>query len=89
MMRGDFVEVPSQLFEEWAWDERVLAGFAHHHETGEPIPGELVRRLRAAEPIRMAAQSTRAVGSGPPRSRPIARLGYTAATYLVTSISTS
>ena len=45
----DFVEVPSQLFEEWAWDERVLAGFAHHHETGEPIPGELVRRLRAAE----------------------------------------
>jgi len=45
----DFVEVPSQLFEEWAWDERVLAGFAHHHETGEPIPGEIVRRLRAAE----------------------------------------
>jgi thimet oligopeptidase len=45
----DFVEVPSQLFEEWAWDERVLAGFAHHHETGEPIPAELVRRLHAAE----------------------------------------
>lgn len=45
----DFVEVPSQLFEEWAWDERVLAGFAHHHESGEPIPSELVRRLRAAE----------------------------------------
>lgn len=45
----DFVEVPSQLFEEWAWDERVLARFAHHHETGAPIPPELVRRLRAAE----------------------------------------
>jgi thimet oligopeptidase len=45
----DFVEVPSQLFEEWAWDERVLATFAHHHESGEPIPAELVRRLRAAE----------------------------------------
>jgi len=45
----DFVEVPSQLFEEWAWDARVLARFALHHETGEPIPAELVQRLRAAE----------------------------------------
>ncbi|NOT29868.1 MAG: Zn-dependent oligopeptidase, partial [Planctomycetes bacterium] len=45
----DFVEVPSQLFEEWAWDPGVLARFAHHVETDEPIPAELVRRLRAAE----------------------------------------
>jgi thimet oligopeptidase len=45
----DFVEVPSQLFEEWAWDPAVLASFAHHNESGEPIPYELVRRLRAAE----------------------------------------
>ncbi|HLU47870.1 MAG TPA: M3 family metallopeptidase, partial [Planctomycetota bacterium] len=42
----DFVEVPSQLFEEWAWDAEVLGGFARHHETGAPIPGELVERLR-------------------------------------------
>jgi len=45
----DFVEVPSQLFEEWAWDPAVLASFAHHVESREPIPAELVRRLRAAE----------------------------------------
>lgn len=45
----DFVEVPSQLFEEWAWDPDVLAGFARHVDTGEPIPAELVRRMRAAE----------------------------------------
>jgi thimet oligopeptidase len=45
----DFVEVPSQLFEEWAWDERVLAGFARHVESGAPLSSELVRRLRAAE----------------------------------------
>jgi len=45
----DFVEVPSQLYEEWAWDPAVLATFAHHHETGEPIPAELVRQLREAE----------------------------------------
>jgi len=45
----DFVEVPSQLFEEWAWDPAVLATFARHVETDEPIPAEMVRRLRAAE----------------------------------------
>ena len=45
----DFVEVPSQLYEEWAWDLRVLQRFALHHETGEPIPAETVQALRAAE----------------------------------------
>ena len=45
----DFVEVPSQMYEEWAWDACVLATFATHHETGEPIPAELVARMRAAE----------------------------------------
>ena len=44
----DFVEVPSQLYEEWAWDYQVLQRFAVHHETGETIPEELVERLRAA-----------------------------------------
>jgi thimet oligopeptidase len=45
----DFVEVPSQLFEQWAWDPEVLASFAHHFEDGRPIPAELVQRMRAAE----------------------------------------
>jgi thimet oligopeptidase len=45
----DFVEVPSQLYEEWAWDPRVLQSFALHHETDEPIPTELIDRLRAGE----------------------------------------
>ena len=45
----DFVEVPSQLFEEWAWDPTLLASFATHYETGECIPAELVARLRTAE----------------------------------------
>ncbi|MEZ6018099.1 MAG: M3 family metallopeptidase [Planctomycetota bacterium] len=45
----DFVEVPSQLYEEWAWDVRVLQSFARHWQTDEPISAELVERLRAAE----------------------------------------
>ncbi len=44
----DFVEAPSQMFEEWAWNHDTLALFAKHHATGEPIPAELVERMRAA-----------------------------------------
>lgn len=45
----DFVEAPSQLLEEWAWSPDVLARFALHVETNEPIPTELVNKMRAAE----------------------------------------
>lgn len=45
----DFVEAPSQLLEEWTRDPATLATFAMHHETGEPLPAELVARLRAAD----------------------------------------
>jgi len=44
----DFVEAPSQMLEEWAWDAHVLQGFATDAD-GTPIPGDLVRRMRAAE----------------------------------------
>ena len=44
----DFVEAPSQMLEEWSWDPRVLAGFARHYETGEPIPTALVAQLDRA-----------------------------------------
>jgi thimet oligopeptidase len=45
----DFVEAPSQMLEEWVWDPGVLATFARHVETGEPIPAALVRRMKAAD----------------------------------------
>ncbi|MGW8483493.1 M3 family metallopeptidase [Microbacterium sp. NPDC055903] len=45
----DFVEFPSQVNEMWIlWDE-VLTDYARHHETGEPLDAEIVRRLRATE----------------------------------------
>jgi len=45
----DFVEAPSQMLEEWAWDPDTLRSFARHLTTGEPIPRDLVVRMRAAD----------------------------------------
>ena len=44
----DFVEAPSQMLEEWAWDPSVLGSFATN-AAGEPIPADLVERMRAAD----------------------------------------
>ncbi len=44
----DFVEAPSQMLEEWAWDPDVLATFARDDE-GRPIPADLVARMRAGK----------------------------------------
>lgn len=44
----DFVEAPSQMLEEWAWDADVLQTFATN-AAGEPIPADLVARMRAAD----------------------------------------
>jgi thimet oligopeptidase len=47
-MEGDFVEAPSQMLEEWMHSPQVLASFARHYKTGEPIPAELVARMNRA-----------------------------------------
>jgi thimet oligopeptidase len=47
-MESDFGEAPSQMLEEWMRSPQVLASFAHHYKTGEPIPAELVERMNRA-----------------------------------------
>ena len=46
----DFIEAPSQMLEEWAWDAGVLASFATDDD-GKPIPADLVATLRAANEL--------------------------------------
>ncbi len=45
----DFVELPSQLNEMWAFHPRVLARYARHHETGEALPSEMSESLIASK----------------------------------------
>ena len=59
----DFVELPSQLFEHWLSVPEVLQRHARHHLTGEPIPGELVARLKAAEHFNQGFETVRYTAS--------------------------
>jgi thimet oligopeptidase len=45
---GDFIEVPSQMLEEFFRDEKLLQAFAKHYETGEMLPSETIRKMKLA-----------------------------------------
>jgi len=45
---GDFVEVPSQMLEEFFRDEKLLQAFARHYRTGEILPSETIRKMKLA-----------------------------------------
>jgi len=45
----DFVELPSQIMENWATEPQVLKQYARHYQTGEPMPDELIGKIRMAK----------------------------------------
>lgn len=55
----DAVELPSQLMENWCWQKEALLLISSHHETGEPLGGELLDRLLKARNFQSALQFVR------------------------------
>ncbi len=60
----DFVELPSQVLENWCYEKEALKLFATHYETGEPIPMELVQKIRESATFQEGMATLRQLSFG-------------------------
>ncbi|PRD56920.1 M3 family metallopeptidase [Sphingobacterium gobiense] len=60
----DFVELPSQIMENWCYEKEALELFAKHYQTGEAIPMELIDRIRASASFMEGMATLRQLGFG-------------------------
>ncbi|RZK10860.1 MAG: M3 family peptidase [Flavobacterium sp.] len=60
----DFVELPSQIFENWCYEPEALALFAHHYETGEVIPTEYIQKIKESASFQEGLATMRQLSFG-------------------------
>ena len=60
----DFVELPSQIMENWCYEEEALELFARHYQTGDKIPMELVKKLKASSTFQEGMATLRQLSFG-------------------------
>jgi Zn-dependent oligopeptidase len=60
----DFVELPSQIMENWCYEPEALALFAHHYETGEIIPHEYVQKIKESASFQEGMATMRQLSFG-------------------------
>lgn len=60
----DFVELPSQVLENWCYEEEALSLFAKHYETGEVIPMDLVKKIKDSATFHEGMQTLRQISLG-------------------------
>jgi thimet oligopeptidase len=59
--RQDFVEAPSQMLENWAWDPAILKRVSSNVTTGQPLPDDLIKKMIAARYVHYALQTTQQI----------------------------
>jgi peptidyl-dipeptidase Dcp len=60
---ADFVELPSQINEQWVFARELLDRFARHHQTNEPLPESLIGKVKAAETFSQGYRTVEAVSA--------------------------
>lgn len=60
----DFVELPSQIFENWCYEAECLDLFARHYKTGEPIPTAYIENIKKAANFHQGFQTVRQISLG-------------------------